>query len=67
MSADLLFYFFLGFSIAIFIYARSANIAAREFNFKVEKKEYQRRKMLARISGRFNDFEIIEKYEDKEN
>ena len=52
---------------AIFIYARSVSITAKRYEFEVEKKEYQRQKMLARISGRFNDFQIIEEFEELED
>ena len=66
MELDTYFFFTLGFGIAIFIYARSASAAAKRFELKAEKKEYQRQKMLARISGRLNDFKIIEEFEEDE-
>jgi hypothetical protein len=67
VELDTYFFFILGFGIAIFIYARSVSIASKEYAFKVEKKEYQRQRMLARISGRFNDFQIIEEFEELED
>jgi len=66
VELDTYFFFTLGFGIAIFIYARSVSAAAKRFEFKAERKEYQRQKMLARISGRFSDFKIIEKFEEDE-
>ena len=66
MGLDTYFFFTLGFGIAIFIYARSATSSAKRFEFKIEKKEYQRQKMLARISGRIGGFKIIEKFEEDE-
>ena len=66
MGLDTYFFFTLGFGIAVFIYARNASAAAKRFEFKVEKKEYKRQKMLARIAGRFNEFEIIDKFEDED-
>ena len=66
MELDTYFFFVLGFGIAIFIYARSVNITAKRFEFKIEKKEYKRQRLLARIAGRFNEFEIIDKFEDED-
>jgi len=66
MGNDALFYFFIGFSIAILIYVRITNAAARRFEFEIERKEYKRKKMLARIAGRFNDFEIKPEFEEEE-
>jgi hypothetical protein len=66
MGNDSLFYFFMGFSIAIFVYMRATNAAAKRFEFEVARKEYKRQKMLARIAGRFNDFEIKPEFEEEE-
>ena len=67
MELDTYFFFMVGFGLAIFIYARSVSITAKRYEFEVEKKEYQRQKMLARISGHFNNFQIIEEFEELED
>ena len=61
-----LIFFAIGFMIAVFIYTRSVSAAVHRQQLKLDKKEYKRQKMLARMSGRFNDFEIKPEFEEKE-
>lgn len=65
-DTSLFLFFMVGFLTTVYIYTRSMNASLRRQRVLVAKKEYERRKKVARITGRFNDFEIIPEFEEKE-
>ena len=65
-DASLFLFFMVGFLTTVYIYTRSMNASLRRQKVLVAKKEYERQKKVAQITGRFNDFTIIPELEEKE-
>lgn len=56
-----IFFFLVGFLIPIFFYNRALRHNLKKIEFLKEKKEYDRQKKLAELTGK--DFDINKKYE----
>ena len=55
----------IGFMTTVFIYTRAMSASYEREQYKLNKKEYDRQKMLAQIAGRFDDFDVKPEFEEE--
>ena len=55
----------IGFMTTVFMYTRAMSATHKREEYRLNKKEYDRQKMLAQIAGRFDDFKINPEFEEE--